>query len=351
MNSIPRIRIPGFISQQENVRNAIKNNELVYGSSLEDFGSQLKRLFSKKHICLCNSGNSALFLSLKALGLNNKKVLIPAIGTCFAIENAVLSTNNIPVYCDINNEDGNLNTEIARLIFLQQKYDVIISPNYFGNVSNIEELRKIGVPIIEDCAQSFLSNIKHKTNSDIQVLSFYPTKVINAIDGGAIITDNKELITKVNDLIYYGHQETVDKVPRMNLKMNNINAAFGIGTLKHLDEIDSFYLSLKKEISEVVNDFKSVDYLQNSLKNTLYKFVLKFNSREAKEIFNIEMQKNHIETSEVFLCVSDGMGIFNETNTLIRNTISIPFYYSLNENEISYVKNKLRDSLQKACGL
>ena len=347
MNSIPRMRISDFKSQRENVNDAIKKNELVYGNSLGNFGDQLKTLFNKKYICLCNSGNSALVLSLKALGLINKRVLIPAAGTCFAIENAVLSTNNIPVYCDINIEDGNINPNIARSIFLQEKYAAIISPNYFGNISDIDELKKIGIPIIEDCSQSFFSNINYNTNSDIQVLSFYPTKVINAIDGGAIITNDKVLIARVNDLIYYRHQNKIDNIPRLNLKMNNINAAFGIGTLLHLEEIETKYLYLLREFSKVINDFESIDYLKNKRKNTLYKFVLRFNSKKIKGLFDIEMNKNNIQINDEFLCVNDKKNTFNISNTLIENTSSIPFYYSLKENEVSYIIIKLRECLQK----
>lgn len=351
MYKIPRIRIPKFQSQLKNINLSVEENELVYGSSIDQFGESIRQLFNRKHIGLCNSGNSALLLSLMSLNIRNMKVLIPVASTCFAIENAVLSSNNVPVYCDLNNIDGNLDVVHAKKLYSQNKFDAIISPNHFGNLSNISKLKDIGVPVIEDCAQSFLSSMNLKSDADIQVLSFYPTKIMNAIDGGAILTDDTNTIEKINDYKYYGDQVVVDNVPRLNLKMNNINASYGLGTLKHILEINEAYIKLFNDYYDIVSEYSNISILKNNSSRLLYKFVLKFDSRNRKRIFDRKMHGNKIETSNELMFLNNQLELYRGANSLVGTTSSIPYYYSLNSNEIGFIKDKLIESLNIVFGL
>ena len=99
-------------------------------------------------------------------------------------------------------------------------------------MADIRGIMKIAgkIPIIEDCAQSFGSSLKNKkagTFGKIACFSFYPTKNLAAIgDGGALITNNKNLYLKMLSLRQYGWDKNrISKQPGYNSRLDEIQAA------------------------------------------------------------------------------------------------------------------------------
>ena len=86
--------------------------------------------------------------------------------------NAVKATDNLPVFCDVDLVSGNLDLESVEKTFHEIGFDAILSPNHMGKVLNTKKLEKYNVPIIEDCAQSFLSSTIKKSESTVQVFLF-----------------------------------------------------------------------------------------------------------------------------------------------------------------------------------
>ena len=91
----------------------IETNDWIMGDSVIDFENSLKKFLSSKYCISVNSGTDALELSLKALGVKSgDKVIVPAF-SFFATSEAVLKIGAIPIYCDINRD--NLNIDIKSL--------------------------------------------------------------------------------------------------------------------------------------------------------------------------------------------------------------------------------------------
>ena len=223
---IKRVKLFQNTVSSQNALREINENNLTHGECLDKLKESLKKTFKKKYCILTSNCFFSIFLSLKALGLNKKRVLIPEVSTCFSFVNAIKASGNIPVFCSVDNEFGNLNVSSIDEIYESKGFDVILSPNHMGMILDTSVLVKYNVPIIEDCAQSFLTSSIKKSTSTVQVFSFYPTKVMNGIDGGAILTDDIELYIKANNLLGYDNQFIDDDVVRYNCKMLNVNAAY-----------------------------------------------------------------------------------------------------------------------------
>lgn len=344
MKFIPRIRLNITEQQVDILTTTFQAGQLVTGVHCELFKQELSSIFNLKNVTLTANGFSAIFLAIKALGVRKKKVLIPSIATCYAIKKAVLSSDNFPVYVDSSINSPNIDEEDALKIYKKKGFDIIISPNYFGIQSPIKALKKFNVPIIEDCAQSFLTSSNIKSLSDIKVFSFYPTKIMNAIDGGAILTDNNELTERANASSYY-YTDNLN-IEQYNFRMPNIHAAVGLESLKNLNNIKSKYKNIIDKYVGIVNRFPNINYLHSRNKDEiLYKFILKFQSTIQCKMFCDYMNKNGIECAKELILMKNGKHL--NAQNLIDMHCSIPLYESLSESEVDFVCYELNNALTK----
>eukprot|EP01047_Picozoa_sp_COSAG01_P015191 COSAG01_NODE_755_length_13819_cov_130.671939_15_plen_362_part_00 len=150
---------------------------------------------NRRYGLFTGSGTSAIVYGLKALGLENKRVAIPA-NVCINVPLAVFFSKNIPVFLDI--ELDHLGISINELN--KTSVDAIIAVHSFGVPTNIIELCEFAaqqnIPIIEDACLVQGHQINHQELGqfgDISILSFGAGKVINIGGGGCILTNNKVL--------------------------------------------------------------------------------------------------------------------------------------------------------------
>ena len=203
----------------------------------------------------------------------------------------------------------------------------------FQDVLLLKDLR---VFIIEDCCQSFGLNIGNQaagTIGDIGILSFNATKCLTTGEGGAIICNNNSIIEKIEEII----------CGQNSMVMSDFSACLGLSQLQKYSEfllkrsnIADFYLSSIKSKS-------TTNY--SNLKTTIhYRFLLYFDG-------GVDYPKIKEEFSKFGISVRKGVdALLNESNDLsganklFNNTLSIPIYPSLSNeemNKVSEVSNKI----------
>lgn len=189
------------------------NSTVRGGKWVKKFENQLSKYLKKPTICV-NSGTSAIILSLKMAGVKaGDEVIIPAYGF-IATKNAVLALQATPVYVDINPNTFCMDVKKAIITknFSNSPKAIIITDLY-GNICDVPNTMGY-IPIIEDACQA-LGTIK-ECRADYTCFSFYPTKIINAMEGGAIACNDP---WKVRQLRTYPDG--------LNYRMGEINACIG----------------------------------------------------------------------------------------------------------------------------
>lgn len=340
---VKRLKIPIEKSSLKRVEEAIVSGELAYGKSLAILEKTLTQLFNRKYCVLTSNGFSSVLLSIQSLGLKNENILVPAISSCFSFVNAIKATGNIPVFCDVELNSGNICLKSAAKVFKEKVVSAIVSPNHIGVLSHVDELAKFNVPIIEDCAQSFLSSSEVKSKSNFQVFSFFPTKIANGIDGGAILLDDEHTYLKLKDLVYYDHQLSDDGIVRYNFKMQNINAAYLLGTLEHFD---SYKIKIKTFQLKYTNSIKKLTSIKILSENTsfLFRYMIQFNSEKASKSF---MNKNLLSgISREFMFLTNNHNHFLNSISLVYNSCSLPFYLDLKLEEIELVIERIKETYE-----
>lgn len=204
--------------------------------------AEFAKMMGAKYALAVSSCSAALFLSLKAMGLpRDARVLIPGF-TFAAVPSSVIHAECIPVLCEVGaNYRIDLEDFAAKLPGVQA---VIIS-HMRGHTSDMDSIMALcdaaNVPVIEDAAHSLgtlWNGRKIGTIGRVGCFSFQSYKMVNAGEGGILITDDADLIAqaiimsgayehnwKKHPVLHAAFERWQNKLPLYNLRLNNLSAA------------------------------------------------------------------------------------------------------------------------------
>jgi dTDP-4-amino-4,6-dideoxygalactose transaminase len=341
-NLVERIRIPLFAEQLALFQEAIRAGQLVKGPHLEMLENSLARLFGKRYVVLTANGFSALFAALKAARPVSTKVLTAPASTCFAVVNAITAAGHEPYFADMDYATASL----AGYAENADKGEALttVVPDHFGIIApDCRAPRRRPGLLIEDAAQSFISRSKTPTHSDILVLSFYPTKLINGIDGGAVLTDDSSLHARVKKLVSYDDQTEMEREPRYNLRMNNVNAAFALGTLVRVHEIAAKVRALHTRLSSALRK-QGISILEFGPDEIPSRFIVVAETKVQRQSIMSQLRKAGIQVALELLqlCDSSTRAQCPCTERLLSTTFSVPFHPLISEKEVSAIESAIQ---------
>jgi dTDP-4-amino-4,6-dideoxygalactose transaminase len=335
-NLVNRIKVPLYQTQIDRVTESISKGELVNGRALDELEDRLKKKFNRQYALLTSNGFSAIFLTLVAIDAKEKEVILPAISTCFSMVNAVKMAGYKIKFCDVD-------VESMGLYGIEDNNSIVLSPNHFGKIASFNK-EKSEVFTIEDSCQSFFSSQNSKNSKEVTILSFYPSKLINGIDGGAILTDSRELYEKVKERVYYSGQKNFEESGAFNFRLNNINASFALATMEHLDDIEQRLKEIYKVLTYELKE-KGIKFLEMGRDEVPSKLILLFSNKKDRDREFDAFIKNGIEVSLELIFIAPNIEHSSYTNatTLVNNTLSIPFHPLLTSDEILKMTNHIKD--------
>jgi perosamine synthetase len=242
------MKIPFFVQEftdemEEAAIDALKNESFVNGESVSKFEEQFARYIGTKYAVSVNSGNSALQISLMALGISTDSKVATPTNSFIASANCIRMTNAHPILTDIDVRDGGID-----IGSITEKVDAVIPVHIYGNPCDFDSVKAFAeeqkIPIVEDACQAhgaIYKNEKVGSLSDVGCFSFYPTKNMTVGgDGGMSTTNNEEVADKIRSIRDNG-RKTKNEFDKLGftMRLNTINAAIGRIQLKHLDEKNS----------------------------------------------------------------------------------------------------------------
>ncbi|ATD68814.1 aminotransferase [Luteimonas chenhongjianii] len=201
---------------------------------------RLAEYLGVEHISLFANGTIALLTALQALRITGEVITTPY--SFVATSHALLWNGIKPVFVDINPRTLNLDpTQIEAAITPQTT--AILPVHCYGRPCDVDAIQMIadnyGLKVVYDAAHAFGvqdiggSILRH---GDLSVLSLHATKVFNTFEGGAIVCPDARTKRRIDHLKNFGFaDETTVVAPGINGKMSEINAAFGLLQLEHID--------------------------------------------------------------------------------------------------------------------
>jgi len=223
------------------------------GANVTQFENELAAYIGTKQCLTFNSGTSALHAGLIAHGIGSgDEVIVPSF-TFIATANAPKFVGAKPVFADIEETTLGLSPESV-IENITSKTKAIIPVHYGGCPCQIGELRKIAddhnLVLIEDAAEAFGASVMGKKVGlfgDSAMLSFCQNKVITTGEGGAMVTDSRDLYERMKMVRSHGRLETADYFSSSesmdyimlgyNFRLSNILASLGLAQLRKVDAI------------------------------------------------------------------------------------------------------------------
>ncbi|TFT75810.1 DegT/DnrJ/EryC1/StrS family aminotransferase, partial [Proteus mirabilis] len=219
------------------------------------------------YISLFSNGTLALLAAIQALELKGEIITTPY--SFVATSHAIILNNLTTVFVDIDTDTYNLNPKKIEEA-ITDKTSAIMPVHVYGNPCNHKEIKRIAekynLKIIYDAAHAFgvkKNNISILNWGDLSILSFHATKTYSTIEGGAVICHTEEMKQKLDQLKNFGYiSETEILVPSLNAKMNELQAAFGLINLNHIDQAIDKRAQISKKYKKKIDDIKGISYMK-----------------------------------------------------------------------------------------
>ena len=231
------------------------------------FHQQLEKALASylevEHVALTSNGTTALLLALQAFGLGGEVITTPF--SFIATAHALRLSNLRPVFVDIDPVTGNLDpTAIERAI--SPRTSAILPVHCFGHPCDVAGIADVadtyGLKIVYDAAHAFAVRLNGESilrQGDASALSFHATKVFNTFEGGAIICNDPSIKRRVERLRNFGFAGELTVVAAgMNGKMNEIQAAFGLLQLDHVDHAIAQRAAISARYREALADVEGI---------------------------------------------------------------------------------------------
>lgn len=330
-----------------------------YISGVEDCG--FEKAFAEycgAQYCIgTGNGLDALMLCLKALGIGaGDEVIVPS-NTYIATALAVTYTSATPIFVEPDIRTFNIDPcRIEEVVTSRTK--AIMPVHLYGQACDMDPImevaKKYGLKVIEDCAQAHGAKYKGRkigTFGDAAGFSFYPGKNLGALgDAGAAITNNEELAAKVRALGNYGSDYKYHHIYKgYNSRLDELQAAFLAAKLPHLERMN---VERRRIASRYLNEIKNkkviLPYVPDYAEPVWHIFGIRCERRQELEKWlsdkEIGTNKHYPIPMHMQKCYSDlgfAEGAFPIAEEISSTQLSIPMYYGMTDEEISYVINAI----------
>ena len=306
------------------------------------------------HFLFLSNGTIAIQIAIKALGLTGEIITTPF--SYVATTSSVVWEGCTPVFVDI--DEGSLNIDPTKIESkITANTTAILATHVYGNPCNIDAIQTIAnkhkLKVIYDAAHCFGSLYKGKSvyaYGDFSTASFHATKLFHTVEGGAIYSDDSNLIQIASKMRNFGHAGPYSfSHLGINGKNSEVHAAMGLVNLRYVDEI----LAMRKKLSLYYDqalahiDVRKIQLNPDGQFNYSYYPVI-FPTESALLNAMEKLTKNNILPRRYFYPDLSQLPYVQSTDLPIAKQVSrcvlcLPLYHTLSLSEIDFIANTLKN--------
>lgn len=343
-----------LIDQEEirAVTEVLRSGHLAQGAVVERFERGLAAFLGIVGGVAVNSGTMALEVALRVLGVGpGDEVILPSY-VCAAPWQAVQRVGAQARLVDIEPETFQISAELARAA-ITSKTRAIIVPHLFGLPADLTALEKLGVPLIEDCAQTLGAVERGRAVGSVGVLtvcSFYANKLLCAGEGGMVLSSDPVLLERARALREYDGAPSLNS-QATNLKMTDLQAAIGLAQLDRLPGFLERRVSLAQRYREALAGTAAVlPAVPAGRSHIYYRFIVRVSTGhlEADQLSEClgRLERHGVQCRKpVFRSLHRYLDLegFPASEAAEREALSLPLYPGLTDEEVAQVFMTMRN--------
>ncbi|EMB30446.1 DegT/DnrJ/EryC1/StrS aminotransferase family protein [Treponema denticola] len=364
---------PSFSEEEEKaLMRVLRSGWLTTGKETLEFEKEFAAFAGSKTALAVNSASSGLILAMDACGIKSGTKILTSPYTFISTATSALHLGGDVVYADIEKDSYSIDPEKIETILKKDKGVRAIVPIHIaGNVCNMKAIndlaKKYSVAVIEDAAHAFPSKTEEGyagTLGTCGVFSFYATKTITTGEGGMICTNDEKIAERIKLMRSHGINRTIwDRytdtkaswkydVTAEGWKCNLPDILSAIGRVQ-LKKAQTFF-EQRKKIAEKYNiAFAGNDSFilpPDGEGNAWHLYILRLNLEALKigrDEFGQALQERGLGISMHFIphfemsYIKERYGLnsfdFPESNKKYLQSLSLPFYPSMSEDDSDYV--------------
>jgi dTDP-4-amino-4,6-dideoxygalactose transaminase len=224
------------------IAEVIRTSAFIRGPFVDRFEEEFARAIGIEHCVSCANGTDALYIAMRALGVNAGDEVITTAHSWIATSETITQSGASVIFCDTDRDTYTINpAEIERKI--SARTVGIIPVHLYGQPADMGAIMAIArrhrLWVIEDCAQAHLARYRGQavgTFGDVATFSFYPGKNLGAMgDAGAIVTRDGALARHMAMYARHGGLKKGDhQIEGINSRLDGLQAAILSVKLKRL---------------------------------------------------------------------------------------------------------------------
>lgn len=259
------------------VQSAFDSNWIApLGPQVEGFEQDLGKFSNNKFVAALSSGTAALHLGLILLGVGDGDRVYCSTFTFAASANPIKYQRAEPVFIDSEPHTWNMSPEALERAFALDEArgtlpKAVVIANIYGQSADMDRLMTLcdayEVPVLEDAAESLGAKYKGKMSGSfgrLSAFSFNGNKIITTSGGGALCSDDEELIGRARFLAtqarepeaHYEHREV-----GYNYRLSNILAGIGRGQLMVIHDRIARRRSIFELYRKQLHDVKCLNWM------------------------------------------------------------------------------------------
>jgi dTDP-4-amino-4,6-dideoxygalactose transaminase len=342
------------------IQSVIERSAFIGGAELEEFEKWFAKFCAVEHAVGVSSGTAAIELSLRALGIGAGDEVVTAANTFIATAEAIAATGARPVFADVSERTGNLDSEqLARA--LSPRTRAILPVHLYGQPADMREISALvdplGIPVVEDAAQAHGARCRGARAGSLGIagcFSFYPTKNLGSFgDGGMVTTNNHAIAASVRTLRDHGRTSKYEHVAMgFTAKLDNLQAAVIRVQAERLDEWNARRCEAASWYrDELPPEVKVLDDPRGE--SVYHLFAVRVHGRDE---FRAHLAAQGVETGIHYpvplhlqpACRHLGYapGDFPVSERLAREVVSLPMHPFLSRDAVRYVAEAAREFFQ-----
>lgn len=331
----------------------LAKNWFIQGEECDAFEKEFAEYCGSKYAVGCGNGLDALYLILRAYGIGEGDEVIVPSNTYIATALAVTYTGATPVFVEPSMKTYNISAKrIEEKI--SNKTKAIIAVHLYGQPASMDKILKIAkehdLKVIEDSAQAHGAEYKgRRTGSmgDAAGFSFYPGKNLGALgDGGAVVTNDKEIADKVRAIANYGSDYKYHHIYKgNNSRLDEMQAAFLRVKLRQLDKWNRDRQNTAKKFTEgITNSEIILPMIKDDRTHVFHVYAVRCERRNELEKYlkdkGIGTNKHypipmHLQGAYKDLGIKEGE--LPRAEKISCTELSLPMYYGMSDEESNYI--------------
>ena len=343
----------------DEIKELVKRGDFTLGQAVDDLEDEFKKITQTKFAIGVGSGTDAIFLSLKAAGIDKGHEVITVPYTFYATIGAIVTAGATPVFVDVG-PDYNIDPEKIEAA-ITSRTKAIVPVHWSGLLCDMDRIHKIAEKynlfIVEDACHAInaqRNNIRAGTLGSTACFSMHPLKNLNVWgDGGMIVTNSKKLYKKLMLLRNHGLVgRDLCELFAYNSRLDTLQAIVGKYLLMRIDEITKARIGNANYFDEHLTNIPQITVPVRfpNTRQVFHIYVIRVEQRDELQQFLIEQGIDakvhypvpmHLQPAAKKYGYKEGD--FPLAEAICKSILSLPVHEFINMDQREFIVDKIID--------